>query len=292
MAGKKSSLPDKALFKRQVELLGFCLSDENYTSADLQDILGYEEATIGRDTTTLRSYGIDIHSVHRAMKVTSPIEPHLLRDFITQYIGYCYSPNSYDRATALLVKRAKEKALHLIIVLECAIEKSQLVAIDYEKERGKIDENQLIGPMMLFQADDEWRVLALNDSIPKQYILSKIRRMVRTNKTFQKIPKEKLQGMFLNMWQGWLGAPNYRIRLLLNKAWSARLNHRMFTETQNLISNDDGTSILEAGVPNLDEVAGWVVARGSGIRVLDPPELRERVIQLAQQTLKNYEVRE
>ena len=146
--------------------------------------------------------------------------------------------------------------------------------------------------MMLFQADDEWRVLALNDSIPKQYILSKIRRMVRTNKTFQKIPKEKLQGMFLNMWQGWLGAPNYRIRLLLNKAWSARLNHRMFTETQNLISNDDGTSILEAGVPNLDEVAGWVVERGSGIRVLDPPELRERVIQLAQQTLKNYEVRE
>jgi predicted DNA-binding transcriptional regulator YafY len=290
MAGKKSILPDKSLFKRQVEILGYCLSDDAVTSQDLQLLFSQEEATISRDAKTIRSFGIELHSVRKALKVVSPIDQGLLREFITQYIGYCYSSASYDRATALLVKQLKEKALYYIVVLEYGLENNRLVTISYEKERGEIEKDKTIGPMMLFQADGEWRVLALHDGIVKQYILAKIRKIVPTRASFKKVPKEQLIKLFSSMWQGWLGDEKYHIRLLLDHTWASRLNHRVFTENQRLIRNDDGTAILEAGVPNLDEVAGWVVARGTGVTVLEPPELRELVISLARDTLRNYDV--
>lgn len=288
MPGKKSTQPDKALFKRQVELLGFCLSGKGYKSADLQMMLGYEQATIGRDTARLRSYGIDIHSVQGAMEVKSAIDPALLGEFIIQYVGYCYSPNSYDRATTLLVKRLKEAALHYFVVLEHAIETGTMVEIDYEKRRGMIERGRSVGPLMLFQANDEWRVLAIHEGTTKQFLLSKIRRIAQTGKTFNKIPKAKLREMFQSMWRGWLGSPQYQVKLHLNKAWTDRLNHKMFTENQKLTINPDGSSTLEAGVANLVEVGGWVAAQGSGVVVLEPFELRDEVIKLARQTLQNY----
>lgn len=52
-------------FKRQIEILGLCLSEEivkPLRTFDLADYFKVEELTIKRDLQDLRSYGIDIHS--------------------------------------------------------------------------------------------------------------------------------------------------------------------------------------------------------------------------------------
>jgi WYL domain len=46
--------------------------------------------------------------------------------------------------------------------------------------------------------------------------------------------------------------------------------------------------IIEATVNALNEIAGWIVSRGEGIKVLAPDKLKEHVMELAQGVLKNY----
>ncbi len=51
---------------------------------------------------------------------------------------------------------------------------------------------------------------------------------------------------------------------------------------------EDGAIIFECTVNALTEIAAWIVARGEGVKVLQPEELKLQVIELAKGTLKNY----
>ena len=60
-------------FKRQIEILGLCLSEETkkpIITFDLAEYFQVEELTIKRDLQDLRSYGIDIHS-HKEQRCLS-----------------------------------------------------------------------------------------------------------------------------------------------------------------------------------------------------------------------------
>ena len=63
---------------------------------------------------------------------------------------------------------------------------------------------------------------------------------------------------------------------------------KQLMESEKITENGDGSVIFEATVNSLEEVAGWVVSKGMGIMVLEPDELRQKVIQLAKDTLANY----
>lgn len=291
MAQRKTSAADnKSQLKRQVEILGLSLAPgAKYEASDFHEMFNYHEAQLQRDLAAIRSMGIDIHSTKKKIGLTGTTKPEVLHEIIVQYLGYCYSSDSYDRATSLLVKKQKEKALYYVVAFQRAIDSGTKVEIDYEKERGKVDEKRVLCPLMLFQADHEWRVLAINEGVKKQYILQKIRNLRMLEERFEKPKRDELRRLFENMWSGWLGEAKYKIKIRFSPLWATRLDHRVFTENQVYTVQSDGTALLEAGVPNLDEVASWVVSRGEGVTVLEPPELRELVIKLARGALKNYE---
>ena len=62
----------------------------------------------------------------------------------------------------------------------------------------------------------------------------------------------------------------------------------MLIRGQKVTKQDDGSIIFEATVNSLNEIAGWIVSRGEGVKVLAPAALREQVIELANAVLKNY----
>jgi predicted DNA-binding transcriptional regulator YafY len=49
-----------------------------------------------------------------------------------------------------------------------------------------------------------------------------------------------------------------------------------------------GSIFFEATVNSLNEIAGWIISRGEGVKVLAPDILKEHVMELAQGVLKNY----
>ena len=165
--------------KRQLEIVGICLS-QNYpghlSTFDFADMFGVEELTIKRDLKDLRGEGIDIHSVRgRGVHLTSSLSEEKLRELIQQYTAVSISYETVDKSTGLMVNRLSDKALANLVILQMCIETHKKVLIDYEKEsEGVVDFRREVAPHRIFQRDNYWRVLALENGILKQFHLNKI----------------------------------------------------------------------------------------------------------------------
>lgn len=278
--------------KRRLEIIGICLSQNypgNLTTFDLADMFGVEELTVKRDLRDLRSEGISIHSIRgKGVCITSNMTDEKLRELIQQYTAIAVSYDTIDKSTGLLVNRLKEKALANLIVLEMCIESHTRALIDYEKE-SSVDFRREVEPLRIFQRDNYWRVLAVENGVTKQFHLNKIIDARPTPYKFEPVPEESIDELFRYSWRSWLGEERYSIKLRLSHIWSDRLLPKQLMEHEKITPLDDGSVIYETTVNSLDEISGWVVSRGGGVVVLEPEELKKRVINLAKDSLSNYD---
>jgi predicted DNA-binding transcriptional regulator YafY len=109
-----------------------------------------------------------------------------------------------------------------------------------------------------------------------------------TDERFTKLPGERFEDLFMFSWKSWLGDEKYDIKLQICKEWADRFRLRMLIKGQKVTKQEDGSIIFEATVNSLNEIAGWIVSRGEGIKVLSPDKLKEHVLELARGVLKNY----
>ncbi len=276
--------------KRQIEILGLCLSNtRELKTVDLADFFDVEELTIKRDLQELRSYGIDIHSTRKnGVCLTSTLDNNKLVETILHYIGLNHTALSIDKSTSLLVEKFGTRALSHIVLLQLCIDNSCYAMVDYNKQASLIEKDKKIEPLLVFQNEGTWRLLVQSGEIIKQYILDKITNVRMTEEKFNKVPREKFEDLFMHSWKSWLGDEKHKIKLHLSKEWAERVNPRMLIRGQKVTKQDDGSIIFEATVNSLNEIAGWIVSRGEGVKVLAPAALREQVIELANAVLKNY----
>ncbi len=277
--------------KRQIEILGLAVNNEhNLKDADFAVMFGRDIPTIKRDMQELRSCGIDLHSEKkRGICIGAPIEPQLLRELIAQYLGICSAASAADKATVLLVQQQKAQALYNVVTLQRCIDQSRMAVISYRKEGDDVEERREISPLLLFSSEGSWRVLAVHEGRIKQYHLNKIVCAAPSPQTFKRLPQEEIDAMFRHSFRSWIGNDQIRIRLRLLKPWADRVKPRQMMETQVITEEPGGSVVLESIVNSLDEVASWVVSRGEGVIVLEPEELRAKVIALARGALENYE---
>lgn len=283
----------KSKLKRQIEILGITLS-QNFPSPlrtfDLADIFNVEELTIKRDLQDIRASGIDMHSEKKkGVCVTGNLEEQKLRELIQQYSALSYSEGYVEKATTLFVKRLREKALANMVTLQMCIDTCREAIIDYEKESEDLEFGRKICPVLIFELDNYWRVLAMNEDKLKQFHLNKIIEVRISNKSFNPIPKENIEEIFKYSWRSWLSPDKFNIKLRFSSQWIERLRPKQLMDTETLKDCADGSVIYETTVNSLDELAGWIVTRGKGVEVLEPEELKEKVINLARAVLGNYD---
>lgn len=277
--------------KRQIEILGLALDNpKGLKDSDFSVLFRRDIPTIKRDMRDLRAYGVDIHSEKRkGICVARSIDQAKLRDLIVQYLGICNATSGADKATALLVKQLRSKALCHVVVLQRCIEQHIMAVIDYQKEEGELEEQREICPLLLFSSEGSWRILALNDGVAKQYHLNKVVRVRPSEKKFECVPQAEIDEMFRYSFRSWTGTEKLHIRIRMSPEWARRIKPRQLMETQKITEEGDGSVIFESTVNSLTEVASWVVSRGRGVEVLEPAELKTKVIQLAKGALSNYE---
>ncbi|MBU2445108.1 MAG: transcriptional regulator [Bacteroidetes bacterium] len=280
----------KKKIKRQLEIIGNAISSKNsYSTFDLADKFAVEELTIKRDLREIRSQGIDIHSSKKkGISILSKISEGKLKELILEYISFSYSESFHDKATSLLIKKHGVKSLSLIIQIQEAIELSKALAINYHSKADVLKKDVLINPIRIFQSGNDWRILAINDDIMKQYILSKIEAVKLTTKSFTPISNEKIDSMFRFSLRSWVGQEHYDIKIKFSKKWADFIKEREYIETQKITDCGDGSIIYEATVNSLAEAATWVISFGQGVRVLEPLELKKEVIRLAKEVISNY----
>jgi predicted DNA-binding transcriptional regulator YafY len=281
----------KSKFKRQIEILGICLnkSYKGLSIKDFAELFGVEELTIKRDMNDLRAAGISIHS-SKGKGVGLERRPDLekIRELIKQYSALSTSDSFVEKSTNLLVAKLKEQALANMTVLQMCIDKDKMAVIDYEKDADIFERAQEIAPLLIFQTDNYWRVLTISQGGIKQFIMNKIISAKQSRRSFKPLSKEKIEDVFKHSFRSWLGEDTFKIRLEFSSYWADRIKPKQLLDNETFTAQKDGSVIYEAVVNSLDEIAGWVVTRGKGIRVLEPDELKQKVITLASGVLKNY----
>lgn len=276
--------------KRQIEIVGKALSsDERFTTMDLAAEYNVEELTIKRDLAELRSRGIDIHSLKKSgIKILNPIKKDTLKEFILEYIGFSYSEDYPDKSTTILIQKLGEKALRLITQLQKAIEQNLVTIIDYQSTATTTKKNVYIQPLKIFQSQGEWRLLAVNQNLIKQYYISKIRDVKITSEKFKPLKKEKIESLFSSSLKSWIGTEQFTVKIKFDKNWAEVIKSKTYLLNQKITELDDGSVLFEGNVNSIDEAATWVLSFGKGAKVLEPEQLKLKVIQLAKEALSNY----
>lgn len=278
-------------FKRQIEILGHCSTNHTDCTSDfLLDEYQVEPLTIKRDLMELRSNGIDIHSSgKRGIELTKKIDSDKIKELLIQYLGLCYSLNSYDKPVALMVKKLKDKALSNVVILQKCIEKKKMASILYEKEANEEETRwRDICPLQMFQSENYWRVLAIHNGRMKQFHLNKILDIKLLGNCFKPVEKKEIDDLFIYSWKSWIGHEKHKVTLKLSKSWAEKIKPRQIMIYQDIVDYEDGSVDLKITVNSLEEIASWIVSRGEGVTVLEPEELKEKVINLAKGTLNNY----
>lgn len=276
--------------KRQIEIVGKALSrNEKFTITDLAVEHNVEELTIKRDLADLRSRGIDIHSLKKeGIKIIHPLKKELLKEFILEFISFSYSEDYPDKSTMVLIQKLGEKALLFIVKLQKAIEQNLITVIDYQATASIKKTNVFIQPLKIFQAQGEWRLLALNQNLIKQYFISKLLDVRLTSEKFKSYPKEKIESLFSSSLKSWIGTEQFHLKIHFNKNWSEVIKSKTYLLNQKITELNDGSIIFDGIVNSLDEAASWVLSFGKGVKVLEPEELKNKVLQLAKDVLSNY----
>lgn len=281
----------KIKFKRQIEILGLCLG-KNYEGMSLSDfaqLFGVEELTIKRDLNDLRTSGILIHSAKgKGVIIDKKPSAEKIRELIKQYSALISSGSFVEKSTALLVTRLKEEALANMVVLQMCIDTNTMAVIDYEKDADVYERSLEISPLLIFQTDNYWRLLTLNEGRIKQFLMNKIMHAKASPRTFKPVSKEKIEDVFKYSFRSWLGEDTFKIKLSFSSYWADRLKPKQLLDSETFTTMPDGSIEYTATVNSLDEIAGWIVTRGEGVKVIEPPELKTRVIELAEGVLKNY----
>ncbi len=281
----------KIKFKRQIEILGLCLAG-NYdgtTQSGFAEIFGVEELTIKRDLNDLRAAGIAIHSAKgKGIVIDTKPAAEKIREFIKQYSALISSGSFVEKSTALLVAKQKEEALANMVVLQMCIDSNTMAVIDYEKDADVYERGVEIAPLLIFQTDNYWRLLTMDQGRIKQFLMNKILHAKRSPRTFKPVSKEKIDDVFKYSFRSWLGEDTYSIKLIFSSYWADRLKPKQLLDSETFTQKSDGRVEYTATVNSLDEIAGWIVTRGEGVKVVEPPELKKRVIELAEGVLKNY----
>lgn len=288
---ERNILEVRGKVKRQIEMLGVAVDNkQRLRDVDLSALFGRDVPTIKRDMQDLRSIGIAVHSERKAgICLEQPIPPKLLKEVILQYLGICASTHSVDKATSLLVKKYKEKALSRIVTLQRCIETKRIARITYEKDSTEIERDREICPVLLFNSEGSWRVLAMNEDKTKQFHIIKMLDVAATDKKFDPPTQDQIDALFAHSFRSWIGMENHTVRLKLNATWAERVKPQHMMESQVITEGKDGSTVMELTVNSLDEVASWVVSRGKGVTVLAPPILKTKVLALARGALANYE---
>lgn len=176
---------------------------------------------------------------------------------------------------------------------DCARE-SRRILILYRKNSEQAQEAKL-NPLgiMYYWPLDNWYLVA-QDCNDKQYVktyaVERILTIDELQETFSYPAGFNMEDWFKSTWGVYRSGKPVKVVIRFHPYYStitrakAELGSRIICR----LTEDDKGLLMEAEVDGLAEMAVWLRSFGQGAEVLEPPELREAVVQDLKQMLENY----
>lgn len=139
------------------------------------------------------------------------------------------------------------------------------------------DKNLSVEPYKLLNHNGIWYLLAMNDGVIKSYCLHKMRKVRRDIKGFFH-DEELLKDIEENP-SPWFRTSKVSITLLIENNFKEYFIDRNLIPGYKVLKEDDQENLeIEISVNNIDEITGLIKFWIPNIRVVEPMELKEKII--------------
>lgn len=166
--------------------------------------------------------------------------------------------------------------------------------VDIEYDRGETVTSRRLDPLGLVLKAGVWYLVALAEGQPRTYRVSRVRRAVALDERVERPPGFDLATFWAESSAAYeREAPRVDVTV---RADPDRLGHlraavgaRAVAAAERLPDIDpDGWVRLRLRLDWPDEAPAQLLAAGSSIEVLDPPEIRDRLVRIARRVLDRY----
>jgi predicted DNA-binding transcriptional regulator YafY len=273
--------------KRQIEIAALTTAYPcKFSTQDMEDMFECNSVTIQRDLSTLRKRGVDIHSVpNEGLKVTSPLQEDTVNELIDDYVYVGVPTALSQKSNHFLTTVLKEKSFSFLALLNMACREKIEIKIKYKKTAEKRLTDKRLQPLLLFERENEWRLLAKEADKVKQFLLSKITAIEMTEKNFT-IPEELNAQLLLdNSFGAWTSHENHKVKLMFTPQWIASGKIPLLMEKQTIDYQKDGLVMVSFCVNSLEDVARWVAGRGGEVIAQEPEELISLVTKISKNNI-------
>ena len=171
-----------------------------------------------------------------------------------------------------------------------AITSKTTLAMDYKSPKRQRSKKYIVSPWGLCFRGHAWyiRLWDHKEKEARSFRISRINDIKTAKEKYIAPAHGDIDVNASYVWYVESGEPKYNVRVRVAKELATAVSETTWHITQTITCNDDGTIDFCAKVPNLQEIAWWVLASAPHATVIEPPELRDIVVDLAQKIRQNH----
>jgi len=275
-------------FKRQIEMLSIFYpynKIKDCSVLDLAEKYRVAEVTINRDMKDLRSMGIPINSVYgKGIEITGKVDYNTVANLIIKYIAMYHSDVVIQNT---LMNAVRDNNINYVIVfstLNNAVESNNIILLKY-----KLSEDNILDVLMLptkiIYNNNELELIGVHNNTVQTF---KFRNIISVRITSEK-DLNNYDSKIKSFMDKYGSTPVSKLTLKLQMENSTILERNRIFNFKITKKTDGDTVEAEVNHDSLDNLAKWVIEQYGQVKVLEPKELRDRIIELAQYTLNIYD---
>ena len=136
-------------------------------------------------------------------------------------------------------------------------------------------------PYRLCLIKNAWYIIArpVDEESPRTYRVARFK-SVRMLDDSANVPQDfSLRDYFGNAWAVFRGAESYDVEVLFTSDAARVVTETVWHHTQSATTHKDGSVTLKFRVDGLEEITNWAISWTGRIKVVQPTELRDRVVE-------------
>jgi len=171
-----------------------------------------------------------------------------------------------------------------------AVVQKKYIEIDYYTMSRKKKTRRKVAPYKIWFFDDTFYLIGncgLRQDI-RIFAMDRIKNLELTHEAFEILEDFNVDEFMKSSFGVFHGEP-IRVKVWFAAVIADYIREKIWHETQNIETLDDGAVIFEAEVAGTAEIKFWILKWGAKARVLEPESLRNEIRQEAEVMLQNYQ---
>lgn len=271
--------------KRQIEILGLCLNNnDKITVQDFSLIFNISVPTIERDLRDLRGRGFSINS-HAGMGVIieQKVNLDLFKNELLRYIAICYSNYFGELIDFNFYDINKKHLLEIFVLLQKSIENRTKVRIKDINNNCEI----IIEPRTIIRRNKNWILIIQKDKSFKEISIENLINIEKTEFSFTPFINDPEMYRFIDKNSNNEKLKNYKIKLSFAKPIEGNIPSQLL-KVKIFREENDGKYLLNAECQKLDDLVPWIFKNVNNVLVLEPNELKNKIVNIAEIVLNKY----